>query len=91
MAAISAALDKKELPQQELGAMSYMLSKDGYLGDGNGHWHPHLMFFLPIGEKETWGANQAGSPIYEMDDTLGRMAVYLVPVGKWSDGTPAEH
>jgi hypothetical protein len=24
------------------------LSKDGYLSDAaGGHWHPHLMFFLP--------------------------------------------
>jgi len=91
MAEITSALDKKELPQQELGAMCYMMSKDGYLGDGNGHWHPHLMFFLPISQSKSWAANQEGSPIYELDDTLGRMTIFLVPVGHWSDGTPAEH
>src|SRR5580658_2945127 len=48
IAEITAALDSKELPQQERGAMCYMMSKDGYLNDGVGHWHPHLMFFLPI-------------------------------------------
>jgi hypothetical protein len=89
MEELTAALDKKELPQQEQGAMCYMLSKDGYLGDGNGHWHPHLMFFLPIADAETWGANLPGSPILALNDSLGRMIVFLVPVGKWSDGTPA--
>jgi hypothetical protein len=90
MEELSAALDRKELPQQERGAMSYMLSKDGYLGDGNGHWHPHLMFFLPIADAETWGANLPASPILALHDSLGRMVIFLVPVGKWSDGTPAE-
>jgi hypothetical protein len=91
MEGITAALDSKELPQQERGAMSYMLSKDGYLGDGNGHWHPHLMFFLPIADAATWGANLPDSPILALNDPLGRMIVFLIPVGKWSDGTAAEH
>ena len=43
--AIAAAIDKKELPAMEPGAMCYMLSKQGYLSDTAGHWHPHLMFF----------------------------------------------
>src|ERR1700680_515624 len=30
---IEAALDRKELPSQELGAMCYMMSKEGYLND----------------------------------------------------------
>lgn len=30
------------------GAMAYMLSKDGYLGDDvKGPWHPHVMVFMP--------------------------------------------
>lgn len=37
--AIEAALDKKELPPIEVGAMCYMMSKDGYLADGAGHFH----------------------------------------------------
>jgi hypothetical protein len=46
MEAIVAAIDKKELPTMEPGAMCYMLSKQGYLSDRAGHWHPHLMFFI---------------------------------------------
>ncbi len=34
-----AALDKKELPALEPGAMCYMLSKRQYLGDGPKAWH----------------------------------------------------
>jgi hypothetical protein len=54
--AMSAALDKKELPAIESGAMCYMLSKQGYLSDSGGHWHPHLMFsfhsrILQLGEQ----------------------------------------
>jgi len=45
---IEAALDKKELPALESGAMCYMMSKEGYLSDNDGHWHPHLMFFVPL-------------------------------------------
>jgi hypothetical protein len=46
MEAIVAAIDKKEFPEMEPGAMCYMLSKQGYLSSRDGHWHPHLMFFF---------------------------------------------
>jgi hypothetical protein len=86
--AIAAALDKKELPALEAAAMSYMMSKEGYLGDQVGHWHPHLMFFVPLADGKVWGAGVAGSPILEAPDAEDRMTVFLIPVGKWSDGTP---
>jgi hypothetical protein len=84
---LSAALDKKEIPPPEIGAMCYMLSKNGYLGDSAGHWHPHLMFFLPLTDAAAWGASMPGSPIIGNKDVAGRMTVFLVPVAKWSDGT----
>jgi len=87
---IRAGLDKKELPTPETGAMSYMLSKEGYLGDQVGHWHPHLMFFVPQTDGVTWGADLPGSPILTLHDTPDRLTVFLVPVAKWSDGT-ADH
>ncbi|MFZ0941645.1 MAG: hypothetical protein WB523_18475 [Candidatus Sulfotelmatobacter sp.] len=86
---INAAFDKKELPTQESGAMCYMMSKQSYLSDRDGHWHPHLMFFIPQTDALTWGANLPGSPILASVDTLDRLTVFLVPVGKWSDGTDA--
>ena len=86
---LKAALDKKKLPPPESGAMCYMMSKQGYLNDRAGHWHPHLMFFLPPTDAATWGADLPGSPIIRADDPQGRMTVFMVPVGRWSDGTPA--
>ena len=87
---IAAAIDRKELPVMEPGAMSYMLSKDGYLGDGNGHWHPHLMFFFSQADPAAWGADLPGSPIFAIHDTWEHLTTFLVPVRVWSDGT-ADH
>src|SRR5271170_403293 len=42
---IEDAFDKKELPALEPGSMSYMMSKQAFLGASAWHWHPHLMFF----------------------------------------------
>jgi hypothetical protein len=84
---LKVAYDKKELPALESGAMSYMLSKQGYLGDRNGHWHPHLMFFVPLTDAAAWGASLPGSPVLGMKDTEDRMTVFLIPVAKWSDGS----
>jgi hypothetical protein len=84
---VKAALDKKELPMQEPGAMSYMLSKQQYLDDSATHWHPHLMFFVPQTDAASWGAGLSGSPILVGDDPEDRLTIFMVPVGKWSDGT----
>ena len=87
MEAIEAALDKKELPVIEPGAMCYMLSKQGYLGDGAGHWHPHLMFFYSGTDPAAWGAGLPDSPISAFNDTWEHLTTFLVPVRTWSDGT----
>ncbi len=84
---INTAFDKKELPALEPGAMCYMLSRQGHLSDSDGHWHPHLMFFVPKTDDKTWGANLPGSPILALEDTQDRQTVFLIPVAKWSDGT----
>jgi hypothetical protein len=87
---IKAAFDKKELPTVGSGAMCYMLSKQGHLNDQAGNWHPHLMFFVPGTEPEAWGAGLAGSPVaVGVKDTLDGYTLFMVPVGKWSDGTAA--
>lgn len=86
--ALKTAIAKKELPAPEPGAMCYMLSKQGYLGDEVGHWYPHLMFFEPLTEPAAWGAVQ-GSPIIGVKDDLEQMTVFMIPLDKWSDGTPA--
>jgi hypothetical protein len=87
--AIKTAFDKKELQELESGAMCYMLSKQGYLSDRDGHWHPHLMFFAPLTEPTVWGAGLPGCPVIGVKDMEERFTLFLVPVTKWSDGTPA--
>ena len=62
--AIKAAFERKELPTPETGAMCYMMSKQQYLSDRGGHWHPHLMFFLPLTDPASWGRRDAGLPGY---------------------------
>jgi hypothetical protein len=90
MEAIVAGIDKKELPAMESGAMCYMLSKQGYLSDRDGHWHPHLMFFVSQADPAAWGADLPGSPIVAFKDTWEGVTVFLIPVRQWSDGT-ADH
>lgn len=85
--AIEGAIDRKELPTPESGAMCYMMSKQGYLNDRDGHWHPHLMFFAPRTDPAVWGANLPGSPIIASEVNVERLTVILIPVGQWSDGT----
>jgi len=87
---ITAAIDTKELPPMEPGAMCYMLSKQGHLSDRVGHWHPHLMFFVSHSEPGAWGADLEGSPIVAFNDKWEQMTTYLVPVRRWSDGTADE-
>jgi hypothetical protein len=90
MEAIVAAINKKELPTMEPGAMCYMLSKQGYLSDRDGRWHPHLMFFYSRTDPAAWGAGLPGSPIFAFNDTWESLTTFLVPVREWSDGT-ADH
>ena len=60
--------------------------QQGYLNDHVGHWHPHLMFFIPQVGAETW-ANLADSPIIADEVGTDRLTIFLVPVSNWSDGT----
>jgi hypothetical protein len=87
--ATASALDRKELPTLEPGAMCYMMSKQQYLSDRDQSWHPHLMFFVPGDEAKSWGANLPGSPIIAANDPEERVTIFLVWVGNWSDGAPA--
>jgi hypothetical protein len=80
------------LPLPEPGAMSYMMSKNQYLGDGPGHWHSHLMFHLPRMGAASWGANLDGSPVVlDTDHHEGPEpeTIFMVPVAHWSDGSMA--
>jgi hypothetical protein len=81
------ALASNEIVPPEIGSMCFMMSKAGHLSDGDGHWHPHLMFFVPRIKPAEWGANLPGSPLIAMDGGLEPLTIILSPVRKWSDGT----
>jgi hypothetical protein len=88
--AVRAALARNEIPSPEPGAMSFMLSKDGYLSDADNHWHPHLMFHVPKSTAASWGANLPGSPVVLDDREVPEpQTIFMVPVSRWSDGTMA--
>jgi hypothetical protein len=91
---ITTAIAKNELPTPEAGAMSYMMSKAGNLGDSVGHWCPHLMFHAPKTDAAGWGADLAGSPVLfnnQYQDVPEPETIFMVTVLHWSDGTAAPH
>lgn len=89
LAAMNSALDSKQLPPLEPGAMCYMMSKQQYLNDRGKSWHPHLMFFVSGDAAASWGADQDDSPIIAANDPQERVTIMMVWVGQWSDGSPA--
>jgi hypothetical protein len=88
-----AAIEKKELPPLEPGAMCYMMSKEAYLTDASRHnWIAHLMFYTPLMDGAVWGADMPNSPVMlnsQFNGTPEPIDVFMVPAGRWSDGTPA--
>ncbi len=98
---VNAAIEKKELPELEAGAMSYMMSKEAYLTDAGNHNMAHLMFYTPLGT--VWGANLVdssnhlsepfpGSPFLLAPSYKGNpepIDMFLMSTGVWSDGTTA--
>jgi hypothetical protein len=81
---------KKELPALEPGALTYMMSKEAYLTDSDGHNMAHLMFYTPLLDKTVWGSDLPKSPVilnpqFEQEG----LDVFMVLTGMWSDGTLA--
>ena len=79
----------KAIAPPEAGAMSYMMSKDSYLSDAEGHAHPHMMFYLPPSEPGIWGANVKGSPIFADQGAPEPLTIFFISTLSWSDGSPA--
>lgn len=81
---------QKRTPALEPGAMCFMMSKAAYLTDDDDHNLAHLMFYTPPMDSTDWGADLPHSPVI-----LGQQGPpepfteFIVPVGRWSDGTPA--
>src|SRR5487761_73166 len=85
------AFGRKEMHALQPGAMCYMMSKEAYLTDHDGHNLAHLMFYVPQGTS--WGANLPGSPVLLLQQQiLGAprpTSEFIIPVLQWSDGTSA--
>jgi hypothetical protein len=86
---IKAAYAKKELPPLEAGAMCYMMSKDAYLTDNDGHNLAHLMFYTTGVDGAALGANLPDSPIILFKEDPEPLGGFMVGTGMWSDGTRA--
>jgi hypothetical protein len=89
---IKAGFDNKELPTPEPGAMCYMMSRAGHLNDAVGPFVPHLMFYFPLTDKSSWGADLPDSPVTLNPQFQGGpepITEFVIAVGKWSDGTAA--
>jgi hypothetical protein len=82
---------KQKLPPLEPGAMSYMMSKEQYLTDeGHHNWIAHLMFYTPLMDGTVWGADLPHSPVMlnpQFNGAPEPIDVFMVPAGRWSDGT----
>jgi hypothetical protein len=86
------AFDAKGLPPLERGAMCFMMSPQGYLNDEAGHWVPHLMFYIPLTDSKSWGADLPGSPVMlnpQFNGAPEPITEFMIPVSTWSDGTAA--
>jgi hypothetical protein len=81
---------KKELPAMEPGAFTYMMSKEAYLTDADGHNMAHLMFYTPLMADAVWGAGLPKSPVITNPQFAREgIDVFMVLTGMWSDGTLA--
>jgi hypothetical protein len=92
IAELKEAQEKKELPAVDSGAMTYMMSRQSYLGDAVGHAGPHLMFYVPKAEGMSWGEDLPNSPVIlnrQFEGSPEPLRSYIIPVSNWSDGMPA--
>jgi hypothetical protein len=96
--ALGTMVRTKTMPALEPGAMTYMMSKSAYLTDSAGHNFAHIMFFMPVADSAAWGAGFDNSPVisapYWSASTIPQLAgvplarIFMIAVGRWSDGTP---
>jgi len=62
------------------------------LNDSLGHFVPHLMFYFPLTDKASWGADLPDSPVTmnpQFRDGPEPITEFVINVEKWSDGTAA--
>lgn len=82
-----------EFPMPAAGAMAYMLSPKQYLQDADPQcWVPHVMFYFDRSlPPAAWGAGGYTNTVIDgsAGDPHSPVFTLLIPVRRWSDGTPA--
>jgi hypothetical protein len=78
---VEAAYAAGRLPQRGAVSFAYMWSAGQHLGQGIGHWRPHMMVFAPYYDNRSLGGNEFGSPLPQLSDDAGTpFAVVVIPV-----------
>ena len=85
--ALQASIKSGELPVAKAGSLSYMMSKGTYFNRSEGHWLPHLMFYMPETDLKSWGVGLPKSPVIGYNFPDERLTIFLIPIGRWSDGS----
>jgi len=67
---VQAAYAKGEIPKRTAVSFAYMWSADQVLGPA-GHWHPHLMVYLPYYENAMLGNNEVPGMLPFVSDDAG--------------------
>src|SRR6266702_5283619 len=76
---VEAAYAKDEIPKRPEVCFAYMWSADQVLGPA-GHWHPHIMVYLP-GYESLLGTKHPQTPLPSIGDDEGTpFAVGVIPV-----------
>jgi hypothetical protein len=80
-AGVASAYATGALPKREGVSFAYMWSAEQHLGQGIGHWRPHMMMFAPYYTNEMVGGNAFGSPMPQLSDDAGTpFSVVVIPV-----------
>jgi hypothetical protein len=91
-ARIRAASAAGKLVDPAPGALCYMMSQDGYLGDRvAGPWYPHVMFFENTTAAALWGANLPGTLVAANSTSYRGITFFMVIVPRWSNGAWLAH
>lgn len=100
IAAIEAAVSKREFPALEPGAMAFMMARSAYLlFDHDDHNGSHLMFCVPVARPQDWSVALEHSPVVASTSywftrphaesvNFPTIVIYAVPVSHWPDGSP---
>lgn len=78
--AVQSAYANGTIPKRAPVSFAYMWSADQILGP-SGHWHPHMMVYVPNYDNAMLGGNAFAGPLPVVGDDAGTpFAVLMIPV-----------